>query len=267
MSDNTDSSLPADGLAALVSPEQQRQAARMAQDGFARLFALSAEGDAAAIEVAVGEMLPLCRNWARAGGGDDARALRLALLVAGMDQWGLAYSQAFGLAAIPALSALLGGLRTGLDAAADARFARQYAALDSDEASAVDFKMELRRNIHLALWHAMVACPTTEEAEPILRALGSLLCALVERMPRLGWRLAADALAHIQIRCLGEGAAATETARESNERLFAALRANLPADTSAAIFALAGDAAIAWQRARNAQRDPAHNRAEAEPLH
>lgn len=263
MSDEADISLPADRLAALISPEQQRQAARMAQDGFARLFALSAGGDAGTIEAAVGEMLPLCRNWARAGGSEDAQALRLALLVAGMDQWGLAYSQAFGLAAIPALSALLGALRTGLDAAADARFSRQYAALEAVETDAVDFKMQLRRNIHLALWHAMIACPTTEEAAPILRALGSLLCALVGRMPRLGWRLAADTLAHIQIRCLGEGAAATEAARENNDRLFAALRANLPADKSAAIFALAGEAAVAWQRARNLARE----QTETEPLH
>lgn len=224
----------------------------MAQDAFTQIFRLTLAGDPAAVELGVANMEPLCRNWARAGVDDDARALRLALLVMGMDQWGLAYSQAFGLTAIPGLTALLGTLRNSLDAAADARFQQQFARIDAAESDAVDFKMELRRQIHLALWHAMIACEVREESDAILRALGSLMLTLVERMPKLGWRLVADALAHIQIRCLAEGAAATGLAQESNERFFASLRQSLPREQSDAVFAHANQAAIAWQRARNA---------------
>lgn len=251
----TDSSLlPRDGLSALASPEIQRHAARMAQDAFAQIFRLTLAGDAAALELGVADMEPLCRNWARAGADDEARALRLALLVAGLDQWGLAYGQAFGLVAIPGLTALLGSLRNGLDVAADARFQRQFAAIEAVESDAVDFKMELRRSIHLALWHAMIACETEDEAEPVLVALGSLLWALATRMPRLGWRLVADTLAHIQIRCLAEGAAATGLAQEMNQRLFQSLRQSLPAAQGAAIFVQANQVAIAWQRARTASQ-------------
>lgn len=224
----------------------------MAQDAFTQIFRLTLAGDPAAVELGVANMEPLCRNWARAGVDDDARALRLALLVMGMDQWGLAYSQAFGLTAIPGLTALLGTLRNSLDAAADARFQQQFARIDAAESDAVDFKMELRRQIHLALWHAMIACEVQEESDAILRALGSLMLTLIERMPQLGWRLVADALAHIQIRCLAEGAAATGLAQESNERFFASLRQSLPREQSDAVFAHANQAAIAWQRARNA---------------
>ncbi|MDO8346807.1 MAG: hypothetical protein Q7S85_02815 [Rugosibacter sp.] len=244
--------LPPDALAVLAPPEIQRHAARMAQDAFTQVFRLTLAGDAAALQLGVAEMEPLCRNWARAAADDEARALRLALLATGLDQWGLAYGQAFGLVAIPGLTALLGSLRNGLDAVADARFQRQFAAIEAEEGAAVDFKMELRRSIHLALWHAMLACETEDEAEPVLAALGSLLWALVLRMPQLGWRLAADTLAHIQIRCLAEGAAATGLAQEMNQRLFQSLRQSLPEAQGTAIFAQANQAAIAWQRARTA---------------
>jgi len=247
----TDTSpIPPDNLAALISPEIQRHAARMAEDAFAQILRLTLAGDAAALELGVANMEPLCRNWARAAADDEARALRLALLATGLDQWGLAYAQAFGLVAIPGLTALLGSLHNGLDVAADARFQQQFAAIEAVESDAVDFKMELRRSIHLALWHAMIACETEDAAEPILAALGSLLWALVLRMPCLGWRLVADTLAHIQIRCLAAGVAAT--GQEMNQRLFQSLRRSLPEAQGAAIFAQANQVAIAWQRARNA---------------
>lgn len=249
----TDTSpIPPDNLAALISPEIQRHAARMAEDAFAQILRLTLAGDAAALELGVANMEPLCRNWARAAADDEARALRLALLATGLDQWGLAYAQAFGLVAIPGLTALFGSLRNGLDVAADARFQQQFDAIEAVESDAVDFKMELRRSIHLALWHAMIACETEDAAEPILAALGSLLWALVLRMPCLGWRLVADTLAHIQIRCLTAGAAATGLAQEMNQRLFQSLRRSLPEAQGAAIFAQANQVAIAWQRARNA---------------
>ena len=253
------SPVPADRLVSIVPTDMQRHAARMAQDAFTQVFRLTLSGDAAAVELGVSNMEPLCRNWANAGATDEARALRLALLVAGMDQWGLAYSQAFGLSAIPGLTALLGMLRNGLSPEADARFEQQFAVLEAVESDAVDFKMELRRSIHLALWHAMIACDAQDEADAILRSLCSLLRALTERMPVLGWRLVADALAHIQIRCLNEGAAAVGLAQESNERFFQTLRQSLPKETSDAVFAHANQAAIAWQRSRK----PTANAAEA----
>ena len=63
----------------------------------------------------VGQLEQQCRNWCQAGSSPEARAARMALLISGLDQWGLAYSQAFSLTAIPALSALIGTLRNGLD--------------------------------------------------------------------------------------------------------------------------------------------------------
>jgi hypothetical protein len=243
-------SLPADGLAPLATPDVQRLAARMAQDAFTRIFRLTLEGDAAALNAAVAEIERLSRNWAQAASDEESRALRLALLVSGIDEWGLAWCQAFSLAAIPGISALLGALRNGLDVAADARFQQQFAAIEQAEGDAVDFKMELRRNIHMALWHAMIACEERDEAAPILAALGGMLVALTSRMPTLGWRLAADALATIQLRCLTEAAASTELARESNAALFTALRQNLPREISEPMFVHANQAVIAWQQSR-----------------
>ncbi len=241
---------PADKLAGLAAPEVQRLAARMAQDAFTRIFRLTIESDEAALQEAVAVIQERAANWVRAAPDDDGRALRMALLVSGVDQWGLAYAQAFRLAALPGVSVLLGGLRNGLDAAADARFQRQYAAIEGVESDAVDFKMELRRNIHLALWHAMIACTGRDEAQDILAALGGMLVALVARMPVLGWRLVADALTHIQLRCLSDAAASTDLARENTEGLFVALRQALPRKISEPMFAQANQVVIAWQQSR-----------------
>lgn len=244
--------LPPDTLADVVHPDVQRLAARMAQDAFTQLFRLTLERDAPALQVAVAEIARRSRNWAQAGADDEARALRLALLLSGIDQWGLAWCQAFRLSAIPGVSELLGSLRTGLDVAADARFERAFAAIDAAECDAIDFKMDLRRNIHLGLWHAMIACEDRAEAETILAALGGMMVALTQKMPLLGWRLVADALAHIQLRCLIEAAASTGLARDVNAALFTALRQNLPRDISEPMFAHANQVVIAWQQARRA---------------
>jgi hypothetical protein len=243
-------SLPPDSLAALAAPDLQRLAARMAQDAFARIFRLTLEGDEAALQAAVTEIAARAGNWVRAAEGDEAGALRLALLVSGVDQWGLAYAEAFKLTALPAVSVLLGGLRNGLDAAADARFQQAYAAIGQAESDAIDFKMELRRNIHLALWHAMIACEERDEAQAILAALAAMLVALVAQMPILGWRLAADALAHIQLRCLADATASEGLARETTEALFTALRQALPAAIHEPMLAQANQAVIAWNRSR-----------------
>ncbi|TRZ94856.1 MAG: hypothetical protein D4R84_08000 [Rhodocyclaceae bacterium] len=243
-------SRPPDRLAALAAPDLQRLAARMAQDAFTRIFRLTLEGDEASLQAAVAEIERLAKNWVRAADGVDARSVRLALLVSGIDQWGLAWYQAFGLAAIPGVSTLLGSLRNGLDAGNDARFQQLFAAIGQTESDAVDFKMELRRTIHLALWHAMIACDDRDEALSILAALGGMLVALVAQMPTIGWRLVADALSLIQLRCLTDAAAGTDLARETTEALFVALRQALPREISEPMFAHANQAVIAWQRSR-----------------
>ena len=248
----TASPIPADPLAALADTDSQRLAARLAQDAFAAVFRMAVAPDSGAEAGALGELAGRCHNWSQAGADDDARALRLALLINGLDAWGLAYTQAFQLQAIPALTALIGGLRTRLDATADARFQQQFAALTGNEFAAVDFKVELRRSIHLALWHAMAACETAEQTEGLVRPLGSLLLGLNEQMPELGWRLIADALASIQISLLAD-AAASAMAQDGTQQLFAALRHALPAERYQAILAHSGQAVVAWQQARRAR--------------
>ncbi len=245
----TTTEIPADQLAALASPDTQRLAARMAQDAFTTLFRLTLDGDQEKLGAALAELDSRGRNWCQAGDGAEASALRMALLISGLDQWGLAYTQAFGLTAIPALSALLGALRSSLDSADDARFQRYFERIEQVEADAVDFKIELRRNIHLALWHAMTACDEEQDAQRILQALGSMMLALARRLPLLGWRLLADALASIQIRLLADTSAGS-MAQETTQQLFAALRQNLPAEQYQAILAYSGQAVVAWQQSR-----------------
>lgn len=245
----TTTEIPADQLAALVAPDTQRLAARMAQDAFTTLFRLTLEAEPQTFGATLAEIDTRCQKWCQAGDGPAAQALRMALLVSGLDQWGLAYSQAFGLTSIPALSMLLGALRGSLDSAADARFLRYFERLDQQEGDAVDFKIELRRNIHLALWHAMTACEENEDAQRILQALGSMLLVLAQRLPLLGWRLLADALASIQIRLLTDPSASS-MAQENTQQLFAALRQSLPTEQYQAILAYSGQAVMAWQQSR-----------------
>ncbi len=239
-----------DSLAATMPAADQRQAAHVAQDAFATVFRLTVDADTAGRELALAEVGQRCHNWCAAGDDTEARTLRRVLLVAGLDQWGLAYSQAFDLAAIPALSGLLGSLRTSLDAAEDARFQQVFARLDAIESDGVDFKIELRRNIHLALWHAMTACDDDAEAQRIVRALGSLMLALTKRMPLLGWRLLADTLASIQTRLLGDEKPVGRIAEEATQQLFTALRQSLPSEQYQAILGHSGRAVVAWQQAR-----------------
>jgi hypothetical protein len=243
-------SIPVDTLAPVVGVDGQKLAARMAQDAFAQVFRLSFSEDEGERVRGLESLREALSKWSEAAGEDDACALRLAMVVAGLDQWGLAYSQAFDLVAIPTLSELIGALRTGLDAAQEARFLQQFAAIDPAEGNAIDFKIDLRRAIHLALWHAMIASEEREQATAILTRLGGMMFALIQVMPELGWRLVADALANIQIQCLAEGLAADGLAREMNEALFAALATELPADCRDRVMAHATQAVLAWQRAR-----------------
>lgn len=243
--------IPADQLATLASADTQRLAARMAQDVFAGIFrqtAAEAPPDAGML----GEVAAHCFDWCRAAGSDEARALRLALLISGLDQWGLAYTQAFQLEAMHALTALIGGLRTRLDARDDALFQQYFARIEAVESDAIDFKIELRRAIHLALWHAMAACATAAQVEVIVQPLGSLMLVLDRQMPTLGWRLLADALANIQIALLAAGAPASPLAQDGTQQLFAALRHALPPDRYQAILAHSGQAVVAWQQSLRA---------------
>ena len=244
--------LPGDQLAPLLPPDTQRLAARMAQDGFATLFRLTVDGDAQRVAAALADLETRGRNWCAAGHSAEATALRAALLISGLDQWGLAYSQAFGLTAIPALSALLGALRNSLEPAVEARFQGYFRQLEQVEGDAIDFKIELRRNIHLALWHAMSACDQGADAQRIAECLASLMLALVGRMPTLGGKLLADALAGIQISLLADNPAPSALAQENTQHLFEALRQNLPAEQYREILAYSGQAVLAWDQARRA---------------
>jgi hypothetical protein len=243
-------SLPADPLAALAGTDTQRLAARMAQDVFAGVFRQALSGEGAPDVGVLGEVAAHCYDWCQAANDDEARALRLALLISGLDQWGLAYTQAFGLTAIHPLTALIGGLRTRLDARADNRFQQYFEQIDRVETAAIDFKVELRRSIHLALWHAMAAGESAEQMASVVQSLGSLMLALDQRMPEFGWRLIADALASFQISLLADAAGAGELAQQGTQQLFAALRHALPAERYQTILAHSGQAVVAWQQAR-----------------
>ena len=235
-----------DPCAALVSPETQAAAADLTRDAFTQAF-----------RHAAGESSPFpldtlhrhCLDWVQADPGTEARALRMALLLAGLDQWGLAFSQAFGIQAIPPLTALIGALRTGLSPADEALFQRHYEALETTETAAIDFKIALRRQIHLALWHAMAAGENLESVEPVIQAIGSQLLALDASMPDLGWRLAADTLAHIQLRLLDDPEA-PELAQTGTQCLFASLRQAWPKDHYERILAQSTQAVLAVQQTR-----------------
>lgn len=241
--------LPPDRLAPLVDADTQRQAARLAQETFARVFRLSVAETERVRRTGVQELNAELSQWAGAVDDGEAHALRLALLLTGLDQWGLVWSQAFGLVAIPGLSELVGALRTSLDETLEARFLRHFDAIGAAEENAIDFKVELRRGLHLALWHSSIATETRDEALRLAGQLGSMLLALTREMPVAGWRLVADALAFIQIRCLAEGLAAEGVGQEATQALFGALARELPAAQRDLVMAHAARAVIAWQQA------------------
>lgn len=241
--------LPVDPLATLVDGEGQRQAARLAQEAFARVFRLSVAEPDEVRHRGVSQLRSDLVDWVDRAEEEDGRALRMALLLSGMDQWGLAWTQAFGLAAIPGLTELIGALRTGLDASAEARFLRQFEAIAAAEENAIDFKVELRRGVHLALWHSSIVTEDRDEALRLAAQLGSQLLALARDMPLAGWRLVADALAFIQIRCLADGLAADGIGQEATQALFGALARELPKDSRDLVMAHAAHAVMAWQQA------------------
>ncbi len=250
--------LDADPLLALVDEPTQRRAAQLAQDAFARVFRLSLGEEEASRKRGVEQLQRDLLDWIAADDDPASRALRMALLLSGMDQWGLAWSGAFELAAIPGLTELIGALRTGLDAEDEARLLRAFETLGAAEENAIAFKIELRRGVHLALWHSAIVSEDRAQAMQLIAHLGGLLLALTRDMPVAGWRLVADALAFIQIRCLADGLAADGIGRDATQALFAALARELPAELRAPVLSQAGNAVLAWQQAARTASDRIH---------
>lgn len=250
----SDPVLAADPLLVHADEATQRQAAQLAQEAFARVFRLSVGEDEDRCRRGVAQLRRDLHDWAQAGADDAARAQRLALMLAGLDQWGLAWSAAFDLLAIPGLTELLASLRGELDAPAEARLGRAFDAIESAEENALSFKVELRRGVHLALWHSAIVGDDAEQAMRLSAHLGGQLLALVRTMPTVGWRLVADALAFIQIRCLADGLAADGIGRDATQALFAALARELPAPVHEQVAAHATNAVLAWQQAARASR-------------
>lgn len=236
-----------DALARLAPSADQQHAAGLARDAFTHVFRQAA---AEPPTEQMTDILIRCLSWTRAAPTGDAAALRLAMVLTGLDQWGLAFSQAFGITAMPSLTRLIADLRTQTDAAEDARLLQQLEQLDAQESNAIDFKIHLRRDIHLALWHAMAGSTDPESIRPVLQTLGSLLLTLNTQMPELGWRLVADTLAHIQIRLLDSKL--SPLAQSGTQQLLDALRQALPAERYKTILAHATQALLDWQRARRA---------------
>lgn len=243
-------SLPVDQLAELADRDSQRLAARLAQEVFSSVFRMAFSTSEEEQGKTLGEVTAHLLEWSRSAASPEAATLRLALLVSGLDQWGLAYTQTFNLTAIPALSALLGALRSQLDARADALFQGYFQQIEEIETDAIDFKVDLRRGIHLALWHALIACETADEAQAIAQVLGSLMLTLNQRMPALGWRLLADALAHIQIYLLDDNGKIGDIGRQGTQQLLAALSQALPQTTYQAIQRQSSQVILGWQQAR-----------------
>lgn len=247
-------SLPVDQLAELADRDSQRLAARLAQEVFSSVFRMAFSTSEEEQGKTLGEVTAHLLEWSRSAASPEAATLRLALLVSGLDQWGLAYTQTFNLTAIPALSALLGALRSQLDARADALFQGYFQQIEEIETDAIDFKVDLRRGIHLALWHALIACETADEAQAIAQVLGSLMLTLNQRMPALGWRLLADALAHIQIYLLDDNGKIGDIGRQGTQQLLAALSLALPQTTYQAIQRQSSQVILGWQQARRSEQ-------------
>jgi hypothetical protein len=252
MSSESSFELPADPFEDLASRDVQLQAARLVHEGFAAALRLGAEGgESKQVIEALGKLAGHLREWSRMAPMEAAH-LRLAMLLSGLDQWGLAYSKAFGAAALSGVSAVLADLRDGLGVQEEAACQRFMDGLHEKEATALEFKIAFRRELHLSLWHTMIAAEDRAQAELLLSLLGGMLIALTRAMPTLGWRLAADALATIQIRCLQHGLAASGLEQEMTQELFAGLQAELPEAVRELVNEHSAEAVRAWQEARRA---------------
>lgn len=255
-----------DSLLELASREEQQMAARHAQDVFTRILraTLGSDEDSeqpadaaqllAARRQSVSDAATDLKQWTHGGKAQgEAATLRLALVLMAIDQWGIAYSEAFGQGATVGISELLGLLRNALSPEEEARCQRFFELINQEETNAFDFKVEMRREIHLALWHAMIASEGEEgreQAFSILRQLGGMMVALTKAMPEFGWRLLADTLAHIQIRCLAHALAIEGIAQETTQELFAGFSREFAQEERDRIMGHAAQAVMAWQQAR-----------------
>jgi hypothetical protein len=166
-----------------------------------------------------------------------------ALVLFGLDQWGLAYGQAFGTDCLPVLTAVVAHMRAQSD---DATLDHLQTLAD-DEGAGFQFKLSLRGAIHLGLWHAMVGEVDDAQGKHLAQCLGSQMLALLDAMPQHGWEILARTFAEIQMRCLAHGIAQTGPAKLLNEALFAALHARIPAEKRTRIIAAADQWVATWQ--------------------
>lgn len=250
MSTDTEFTLPADPLEELAPRDVQIQAARLVQEAFGAALRLSAQGgESKQLDEALGRLADHLREWSRMTTLESAH-LRMALLLAGLDQWGLAYSKVFGPAALAGVSAILADLRDGLGVEEEAACQRYMDMLHDLEATAIEYKIALRRELHLALWHTMIASEDRAQAETLMSLLGGMLLALNKLMPIMGWRIIADALSMIQIRCLQHGLASEGLGMEMTQGLFAGLLAELPEASVKLVSSHSAEAVHAWQEAR-----------------
>lgn len=237
-----------DPLLALAPPAVQRSAARSAQDAFTEAFTLSLEADPASRTQRLAASADTLLRWSGEA-ESEARALRQALLLSALDQWGLAWSQAFGGAGLNGLAELVGHFRAGLDPVAEAACQAAFERLNADEGAAFTFKAEVRKAIHLALWHAMIAEPHREAATGLLQTLGGMMLAVDRTLPLTGWLIVAGTLADIRIRSERHQLATSGLGQELTQELSAALARELPPERRQRLFAAAAHAARIWQAA------------------
>jgi hypothetical protein len=243
--------LPEDVFLDLLGRDDQVQAARLVQEGFAAALRLSQESEGKPLETVLARLADRLREWSRLTTPEGAH-LRLSLLMYGLDQWGLAYAKVFGADTLYGVTVVLSDLRGGLDLSSEGMCQRHLDTLREDEGAGLEFKIVLRRELHLSLWHSMIAAESPEQGDLLLSLIGGLLLALLKAMPNLGWRLVADTLASIQIRCLQHGLAASGQEQTLTEALFAGLTRDLPDPQKADIFAHAAQAVRDWQESRRA---------------
>jgi hypothetical protein len=239
---------PPDSLAEMAPQDVQQQAARLVQESFAASIRMVAHGEGKQLDDALGKLADHLREWSRMTTPESAQ-LRLAMILAGLDQWGLVYNQAFGPAALQGVSAILANLRDCLDLSEEAMCQRFLDTIHQEEGSAIEFKIAFRRELHLSLWHTLVAAESRDQAELFLQLLGGLLLALNRAMPTIGWRLIADAMASIQIRCLQHGLVLDQQGQEMTEALFAGVSKELPEAVRDLVAGHSAEAVRAWREA------------------
>lgn len=235
-----------DPLAVQLPREIQMQAARSIQDGFAGAFRATLEMAGNERHKEIDRIARVLAAWAAEPKDDGVSALRLALLLSGLDQWGLAYSQVFGAEAMAGLTELVALLRASVS---DNGLAALEAIerINATSENAFTFKAELRQAIHLALWHSMIVEADRDAAVAMLKQLGGMLLKLLTELPELGWIVIANTLADIQIRCLAHGLATEGLGQEMTQMLFASLEHELPLDERQKITPAATQIVIAWQ--------------------